>query len=224
MDIEGLGDKLVEQLVDADLVRTPADLFRLDLATLEQLERMGRKSAENLLQALERARHTTLERFVYALGVRHVGESTARDLARHFGALERAGGGVGGGTARAVPDVGPVVASSMARFFAEPHNREVIAQLRKPGRRAGPNGAAAARGRRSARRQDVRADRYAAELDARRGEGPDRGGRAARSRDRCPARPTTWWLVMRRVASSTRRVSSAWRSSTRHQLRRLLEA
>jgi DNA ligase (NAD+) len=132
LDIEGLGDKLVEQLVEADLVRTPADLFRLDLATVEQLERMGRKSAENLLQALERARHTTLERFVYALGVRHVGESTARDLARHFGSLDAL---VAASEAELleVPDVGPVVAASVARFFAEPHNREVIAQLRKAG-------------------------------------------------------------------------------------------
>jgi DNA ligase (NAD+) len=132
MDIEGLGDKLVEQLVDADLVRTPADLFRLDLATLEQRERMGRKSAENILKALDRARDTTLERFVYALGIRHVGESTARDLARHFGALDPL---IGASEAEllGVPDVGPVVASSVARFFAEPHNLEVIAQLRGAG-------------------------------------------------------------------------------------------
>ena len=132
MDIEGVGDKLVEQLVDADLVRTPADLFRLDLGTLERLERMGRKSAENILKALDRARSTTLERFVYALGIRHVGESTARDLARHFGALEPL---VQASEPEllAVPDVGPVVASSIARFLAEPHNREVIAQLRAAG-------------------------------------------------------------------------------------------
>jgi DNA ligase (NAD+) len=132
LDIEGLGDKLVEQLVDADLVRTPADLFRLDDATLAQLERMGRKSAENLLAALERSRRTTLERFVYALGIRHVGETTARDLARHFGALASL---MDASEAELleVPDVGPVVASSVARFFAEPHNREVIAQLRAAG-------------------------------------------------------------------------------------------
>ncbi|HET9024692.1 MAG TPA: NAD-dependent DNA ligase LigA [Burkholderiaceae bacterium] len=132
LDIEGLGDKLVEQLVDADLVRTPADLFRLDRATLEQRERMGRKSAENLLKALERARDTTLDRFIYALGIRHVGESTARDLARHFGALDPLVQ-ASEGELLAVPDVGPVVASSIARFFAEPHNREVIAQLRAAG-------------------------------------------------------------------------------------------
>jgi DNA ligase (NAD+) len=132
LDIEGLGDRLVEQLVDADLVRTPADLFDLDLATLEQLERMGRKSAENLLKALERSRRTTLERFVYALGIRHVGETTARDLARHFGALAPL---MDASEAELleVPDVGPVVAASVARFFAEPHNREVIDQLRAAG-------------------------------------------------------------------------------------------
>jgi DNA ligase (NAD+) len=132
LDIEGVGDRLVEQLVDADLVRTPADLFRLDLGTLERLERMGRKSAENILKALDRARSTTLERFVYALGIRHVGESTARDLARHFGALEPLLA-ASEEDLLAVPDVGPVVASSIARFFAEPHNREVIAQLRAAG-------------------------------------------------------------------------------------------
>ena len=132
MDIEGLGDRLVEQLVDAGLVQTPADLFRLDLGTLEGLERMGRKSAENLLKALERARHVALERFVFALGIRHVGETTARDLARHFGALDPLMNAAEGELLE-VPDVGPVVASSVARFFAEPHNREVIAQLRAAG-------------------------------------------------------------------------------------------
>jgi DNA ligase (NAD+) len=132
LDLEGLGDKLVDQLVDADLVHTPADLFRLDLATLAALERMAEKSAANLLAALERARSTTLERFVYALGIRHVGESTARDLARHFGSLDalmRAGED----ELLEVTDVGPVVADSVARFFAEPHNREVIRQLREAG-------------------------------------------------------------------------------------------
>ncbi len=132
LDIEGLGDKLVNQLVDADLVRTPADLFRLDLATLEQLERMGRKSAENVLAALERARHTTLPRFIYALGIRHVGESTARDLAQHFGSLDPIMAANEDDLLQ-VADVGPVVASSIARFFAEPHNRDVISQLRKAG-------------------------------------------------------------------------------------------
>ena len=132
LDIEGLGDKLVEQLVDAGLVHTPADLFRLSVATLAGLERMGEKSAENLVAALERARATQLSRFIYALGIRHVGEATARDLARHFGSLEA----LMAASVEAlleVRDVGPVVAESIAAFFAEPHNREVIAALRAEG-------------------------------------------------------------------------------------------
>jgi DNA ligase (NAD+) len=132
LDIEGLGDKLVEQLVDAGLVQTPADLFRLGLGALAGLERMADKSAANVLAALERARSTTLERFIYALGIRHVGESTARDLARHFGSLDA----VMNASEEAllqVTDVGPVVAASIARFFAEPHNREVVEQLRAAG-------------------------------------------------------------------------------------------
>jgi DNA ligase (NAD+) len=134
LDIEGLGDKLVEQLVDADLVRTPADLFRLDAATLAGLDRMAEKSATNLVAALQRARHTTLARFIFGLGIRHVGATTARDLARHFGSLDAL---LAADEAQLmqVPDVGPVVASSIARFFAEPHNREVIEQLRTAGLR-----------------------------------------------------------------------------------------
>ncbi len=143
LDIEGLGEKLIDQLVDAGLVRTPADLFRLDLETLAQLDRMGVKSAANLLAALDKARNTTLERFIYALGIRHVGESTARDLARHFGSLE-ALMAADEAALLEVPDVGPVVAASIARFFAEPHNRQVIAQLRAAGVRWGA-GAPAAR-------------------------------------------------------------------------------
>ena len=88
LDIEGLGEKLVDQLVDGGLVRTPADLFKLGLGTLAALERMADKSARNVLDALDRARHTTLERFIYALGIRHVGETTAKDLARHFGSFD----------------------------------------------------------------------------------------------------------------------------------------
>ncbi|MFN3565762.1 MAG: helix-hairpin-helix domain-containing protein, partial [Burkholderiaceae bacterium] len=132
LDIEGLGEKLIDQVVDAGLVRTAADLFALDLETLANLERMGEKSAANLLAALDKARHTTLERFIYALGIRHVGESTARDLARHFGSLD-ALMAADEAALLEVPDVGPVVAASIARFFAEPHNREVIAQLRAAG-------------------------------------------------------------------------------------------
>ncbi len=132
LDIEGLGEKLIDQLVDAGVVRTPADLFRLDLQTLTQLERMGEKSAANLLAALDKARHTTLDRFIFALGIRHVGESTARALAQHFGSLD-ALLAADEEELRQVPDVGPVVAASIARFFAEPHNRRVIAQLRAAG-------------------------------------------------------------------------------------------
>lgn len=132
MDIEGLGEKLVDQLVDKGLVKTPADLYRLDLPTLAGLERMGEKSAQNLLDAIERSKHTTLERFIYALGIRNVGEATARDLARHFGALEPL---MHASTEELmqVPEVGPVVAESIAQFFAELHNRQVIADLRRLG-------------------------------------------------------------------------------------------
>ena len=132
LDIEGMGDKLVDQLVDAQLVRTPADLFKLGVGTLSALERMAEKSAANVVAALERARHTTLERFIFALGIRHVGESTARDLARHFGGLDRLLAADEAALLE-VNDVGPVVAQSIVRFFAEPHNREVIEQLRAAG-------------------------------------------------------------------------------------------
>jgi DNA ligase (NAD+) len=132
LDIEGLGDKLVEQLVEGGLVRTPADLFKLGLGSLAALDRMAEKSAANLLAALDRARNTTLERFIYALGIRHVGESTARDLARHFGTLEAVMDASVDDLLQ-VNDVGPVVAASIARFFAEPHNREVVEELRAAG-------------------------------------------------------------------------------------------
>jgi DNA ligase (NAD+) len=132
LDVEGLGDRLVEQLVDEGLVQTPADLFRLGLGSIAGLERMAEKSARNLLAALERARTTTLERFIYALGIRQVGESTARDLARHFGTLD-ALMDASEAELLQVPDVGPVVAASIARFFAERHNREVVDQLRAAG-------------------------------------------------------------------------------------------
>ncbi|MGH8322016.1 MAG: NAD-dependent DNA ligase LigA, partial [Gammaproteobacteria bacterium] len=132
LDIEGLGEKLVDQLVDAGLVRTPADIFRLDTPQLTELERMGEKSAANLVQAIERARHTTLARFLYALGIREVGETTAEALARHFGTLSAlmAADEV---VLLQVPDVGPVVAAAIAAFFHEAHNREVITALHKAG-------------------------------------------------------------------------------------------
>ena len=132
MDIEGLGDKLVEQLVDQDLVKTPADLYRLTPETLAGLERMGEKSAANLAGAIDKSRNTTLARFIFALGVRNVGDATARDLARHFGSLD-ALMQAAEETLQQVAEVGPVVAASVARFFREPHNLEVVQQLRKLG-------------------------------------------------------------------------------------------
>jgi DNA ligase (NAD+) len=134
MDIEGLGEKLVDQMVEAGVIRTLPDLYRLGLRALVELERMGEKSAQNLLAALEKSKETTLPRFLYGLGIRHVGESTARDLARHFGKLD----GIMDASVEQllqVPDVGPVVAESLHAFFQQPHNREVIEQLRACGLR-----------------------------------------------------------------------------------------
>jgi DNA ligase (NAD+) len=132
LDIEGLGEKLVDQMVDAGVIRTLPDLYRLGLANLVALERMGDKSAQNVLAALETSKSTTLPRFLYGLGIRHVGESTARDLARHFGKLD---GIMDAGVEQLlqVPDVGPIVAESIHAFFLQPHNREVIEQLRACG-------------------------------------------------------------------------------------------
>jgi len=132
MDIEGLGDKLVDQLVERDLVRTPADLYHLDQGTLAGLERMGSKSAANLIEALARTRNTTLARFLYALGIREVGEATAQALASHFGDLKRLAQ-VTEEELTAVPDVGPVVAAQAHAFFRQPHNREVIDGLQAAG-------------------------------------------------------------------------------------------
>ena len=132
MDIEGLGDKLVDQLVDGELVRTPADIYRLGFAHLAALERMADKSAANVLAAIGKSKATTMPRFIFALGIRHVGEATARDLARHFGRFDALQDATEAELLD-VPDVGPVLAESIARFFAEPHNREVIAQLRAAG-------------------------------------------------------------------------------------------
>jgi DNA ligase (NAD+) len=128
LDIEGLGDKLVEQLVDGGIVSTPADLYKLDLPTLANLERMGEKSAQNLLEAIERSKQPTLARFIYALGIRNVGEATAKDLARHFGKLKNLLHADEAQLQR-VPDVGPVVAQSIVAFFAEKHNVDVIEDL-----------------------------------------------------------------------------------------------
>jgi DNA ligase (NAD+) len=132
MDIEGLGEKLVDQLIDNAIVKTPADLYKLGILALANLERMAEKSAANLLAAIENSRQTTLARFIYALGIRNVGEATAKDLARHFGTLD-ALMAAGTDSLQQVPEVGPVVAASIARFFAERHNVEVIEQLRAAG-------------------------------------------------------------------------------------------
>jgi len=128
MDIEGLGDKLVEQLVDEKLIDTVADLYTLTQDQLAGLERMGEKSAANLIEALEKSKSTTLERFIYALGIREVGESTARVLAQHFGTLQ-AIMNADEETLQNVQDVGPVVAAHIVAFFYQRHNREVIDAL-----------------------------------------------------------------------------------------------
>ncbi|MEZ5641715.1 MAG: NAD-dependent DNA ligase LigA [Burkholderiaceae bacterium] len=132
LDIEGLGEKLVDQLVDGNVVKTLPDLYRMGFVSLAALDRMAEKSAQNLLDALEKSKQTTLARFLYALGIRHVGESTAKDLARHFGKLDAV---LDASTDQLlqVPDVGPVVAESIHTFFRQPHNREVVEQLRAVG-------------------------------------------------------------------------------------------
>jgi DNA ligase (NAD+) len=132
LDIEGLGDKIVDQLVEASVIKTLPDLYKLGVASLAQLERMGDKSAVNLVAAIGKSKQTTLARFLYALGIRHVGETTAKDLARHFGALDRLMDASIEQLLEA-PDVGPVVAQSIRTFFEQPHNREVVEQLRAAG-------------------------------------------------------------------------------------------
>jgi DNA ligase (NAD+) len=132
LDIEGLGDKLVEQLVDGGLIRTLPDLYRLGFTTLAGLARMADKSAANLVEALERSKKTTLPRFLFGLGIRHIGESTAKAMALHFGKLDA----IMDASEEAlleVDDVGPVVATSLRTFFDQPHNREVVEQLRACG-------------------------------------------------------------------------------------------
>ncbi len=132
MDVEGLGEKLVDQLVDRGLVRTVADVYGLTAADLAALDRMGEKSAENLVGAIDHSRETTLPRFLFALGVREVGEATARTLASHFGTLD-AIAAADEEALQGAPDVGPIVARHVASFFRQPHNREVIAALRAAG-------------------------------------------------------------------------------------------
>jgi DNA ligase (NAD+) len=132
MDIEGLGDKLVDQLVDRGLVHTPADVYGLSQEELAGLERMAEKSAANLRAAIETSKTTTLARFIFALGIRNVGEATAKDLAQHFGSLDKL---IAANEAdlHVVRDVGPIVAQSIVQFFAESHNLEVVGKLRAAG-------------------------------------------------------------------------------------------
>ena len=132
MDIDGVGGKLIEQLVDRELIHTPADLFKLDLTTLTRLERMGAKSAENALASLEKAKNTTLARFIFALGIREVGEATALNLANHFKTLE-ALQNADLDALQQVPDVGEVVANRILAFWHEPHNVAVVNDLIQQG-------------------------------------------------------------------------------------------
>ena len=132
MDVEGLGDQLIEQLVDKNLITTPADLYRLGFTTLAELDRMADKSAQNILAALEASKSTVLARFIYALGIRHVGEATAKELARHFGKLDAVMAATEAQLLE-VADVGPVVAASIRSFFADPLNVELVEQLRAAG-------------------------------------------------------------------------------------------
>lgn len=132
VEVEGLGEKLVDQLVDTGVIRTLPDLYRLGLTGLASLDRMADKSAQNILEALEKSKQTTLPRFLFGLGIRHVGEATAKALARHFGKLDA----IMDATEEAllqVSDIGPIVAQSIRTFFDQPHNREVVEQLRACG-------------------------------------------------------------------------------------------
>ncbi len=132
VEVDGLGDKLVELLVDANIIRTLPDLYRLGLTSLAGLDRMADKSANNLLEAIEKSKQTTLPRFMFGLGIRHVGEATAKALARHFGQLD-AIMNASETELLEVDDVGPVVAQSIRTFFDQAHNREVVEQLRACG-------------------------------------------------------------------------------------------
>ena len=132
VEVEGLGDKLVEQLVDANVIRTLPDLYRLGFTSLASLERMANKSAQNIVDALEKSKQTTLPRFLFGLGIRHVGEATAKELARHFGGLDAIMDAPEEALLQ-VNDVGPIVAKSIRTFFDQAHNREVVEQLRACG-------------------------------------------------------------------------------------------
>lgn len=132
MDIEGLGSKLIEQLVSIGKIETPADIYQLEQSDLAQMERMGEKSAENLLRSIEASKSTTLSRFLYGLGIREVGEATAAELASYFGKLDNIVAASEEDMLK-VPDVGPIVASRIRAFFEETHNLDVINGLRVSG-------------------------------------------------------------------------------------------
>jgi DNA ligase (NAD+) len=132
MDVDGLGEKIVDQLLTGGLVHSPADLYKLTVEQFADLERLGEKSAKNLVSALDKSKQTTLSRFLYALGIRDVGEATATALANHFGSIETLQD-ASEEAIQEVPDVGPVVAAHVHTFFQQPHNREVIQALRDSG-------------------------------------------------------------------------------------------
>jgi DNA ligase (NAD+) len=132
LDIEGMGEKLADQLVEANLVHHLDDIYKLDVATLANLERMAQKSAQNLIDALNKSKHTTLARFIYGLGIRNVGEATAKDLAAHFGSLQALLDAPCGALLE-VNDVGPIVAESILQFLSEQHNRDVIKSMQNLG-------------------------------------------------------------------------------------------
>jgi DNA ligase (NAD+) len=132
LDIEGLGDKLIEQLVERERLKSPADIYTLTAAELAQLERMGEKSAQNLIAAIEKSKRTSLPRLLFGLGIREVGEATALALARHFRTLERLMS-ADAALIQQVPDVGPIVAAHVAAFFASADHRRVIKALEEEG-------------------------------------------------------------------------------------------
>ena len=132
LDIEGLGDKLIEQLIERDRLKSPADIYTLNAAELAALERMGEKSAQNLIEAIQKSKKTTLPRLLFGLGIREVGEATALALARHFGTLEPLMA-ADAATIQQVPDVGPIVAAHVAAFFASADHRRVIKALQDKG-------------------------------------------------------------------------------------------
>jgi DNA ligase (NAD+) len=132
VEIEDLGDKLVDQLVDAGIIKTLPDLYRMGFTALVNLERMAEKSANKVLASIEKSKQTTLPRFLFGLGIRHVGEATAKELARHFGKMDAIMDATPEQLLQ-VADVGPIVAQSIRTFFDQPHHREVVAQLRACG-------------------------------------------------------------------------------------------